>query len=176
MKPSKGRRWKKIQHRKAAKESAGETAQDAQVSVKPEPRPEILSHLTMGFNSTVRCLESLCGESMPDVIRQYLGKDMQTKGELKRKRKSNSARKELAAVFVGRSTLSPAHYAHIPQLVELASKSRDPGQEIRLIQLSKGAEARLAKVLNVPRVGIVGLMDCKLASVLIDYVRDNVPR
>ena len=113
---------------------------------------------------------------MPDTVREFLGQDTDTKSKLKRKRKTNRAKKDLVAVFVCRSTLSPAHYAHIPQLVELASKSRAPGKEIRLVPLSKGAETRLAKLLNLPRVGIVGLTDCKIASVLIDYVRENVLR
>ena len=172
---SKGRRWKKFQHRKATKSEGGEKTTNAHLSVEPEHRPEVLPYLTVGFNSTARCLESLCEESMPDTVRQFLGQDTDTKSKLKRKWKTNRAKKELVAVFVCRSTLSPAHYAHIPQLVKLASKSRTLGQEIRLVPLSKGAEARLAKVMNLPRVGIIGLMDCKLASVLIDYVRDNVP-
>ena len=184
LKPSKGRRWKKLQHRKAAKSESGAggeaAAQDAQASVEPEPRPEVLPYLTVGFNSTMRCLESLCYDSMPDTIRRFLGEKAEsstTKSKRKRTSKSNTRKKtgRLVAVFVCRSSLSPAHYAYIPQLVELASKDRVPGQEIRLIPLSRGAEGRLAKAMGLPRVGIVGLTDCKPASVLIDYVKENVP-
>ncbi|EFQ99172.1 hypothetical protein MGYG_02185 [Nannizzia gypsea CBS 118893] len=55
-KPSKGRRWKKLQLRKEAASKNKDEEKSSGHALTPSPAPDVLKYLTTGFNSTMRCL------------------------------------------------------------------------------------------------------------------------
>ena len=66
----------------------------------------------------------------------------------------------MRAVFVTRadSQASMLH-SHIPLLCRLASGEGESGGVVRLVQLPRGSEARLADALGIARAGFVGLLE-----------------
>lgn len=187
-KPSRGRRWKKLQRRKNA---ASETVlkpnnNDSTTSVD---RPEAMAHITVGFNSTMRCLEALCqtgpvptleksekvpGDGSTSTSTTSMTSDEDEDG---RSEKPKSESKPLAIVFISRATLPVELMRPISLAVEHVSKTQSSEEEklIRLVPLSKNAETRLSRAMKIPKVGIIGLKPCKPASVLVEYVREHVP-
>ena len=82
---------------------------------------------------------------------------------------------ELAAVFIPRSDHAPILTSHLPLLVYTASLVRRPSPAIRLVNLPKGAEARLCAALHLPHVSFVGLFKgAPNATPLIDFVTECV--
>lgn len=64
----------------------------------------------------------------------------------------NSATKRMRAVFVARGdTSSTMLYSHFPIMASMLP-------HVRLVSLTKGAEARLCETLKLKRVGVIGLM------------------
>ncbi|KAI4135135.1 MAG: hypothetical protein LQ347_000923 [Umbilicaria vellea] len=131
-----------------------ESHQAAPALQKP-PMPEVASHLTIGFNSTNRQLEEEAQRpDQGDVL---------------------IVSRRLAAVFVPRSDQASILASHVPLLVHRASLARPALPATRLVNLSKGAEARLCAALHLPRVTFVGLFeDAPNATPLIDFVRERV--
>lgn len=150
--PSKGkrdRRRKSIKHEEITESHKGIMAHPAPQN---PPMPEVSSHLIVGFNSTNRQLEKEAQRSNHGIV-------------LRR----------LAAIFVPRSDQAPILTSHLPLLVHSASLVRSASPAIRLVNLSKGAEARLCAAVHLPRVSFVGLLeDAPNATALIDFVRDRV--
>lgn len=135
--PSKGKRSRK---RKRAH------LIDAAPVMPPPPPPELNLFLTIGLNSTTRHLESMAAM-------------LPTEGTLPKPR--------LLAVFVCRSDSQPSQlHSHLPVLCNIASRS-SPEHTVRLVQLPRGAEARLTSSLAVPRVGFLGLMEGAPGSTLL---------
>lgn len=78
-----------------------------------------------------------------------------------------------AAVFVARSGQPSAFHSHFPQMVAVASSSKEP---IRLIGFSKSCEDRLSSCLGIPRVSSIGLRDgVPQTKALLDFLRQHVP-
>ncbi|KAI1974030.1 RNase P and RNase MRP subunit [Ophidiomyces ophidiicola] len=130
--------------------------------------PDVTQHLTIGFNSTVRALEQLCMYPLQDM-----GKRLQSHDTMTSIQKKNAT--PLAAIFVCRSTLPAALDAPLPLLVKSASQKLPDGEKIRLVYLGENAEIRISKALGVPRAGVIGVATYASATVLIDYIRVNVP-
>jgi ribonuclease P/MRP protein subunit POP3 len=64
-------------------------------------------------------------------------------------------------------------HAHLPTLVYLSSTRSDP--PTRLVALSTASESRLASILQLPRVGAIGILEgAPGADALVDYVRKHV--
>ena len=119
------------------------------------PMPEVLSYLTVGFNSTTRHLEN---EAQRTVQRPTL-----------------TVSGKLAAVFVPQSDHAPILTSHLPLLVYTASLVRRSSPAIRLVNLPKRAEARLCAALHLPHVSFVGLFEgAPNATPLIDFVTERV--
>lgn len=107
--------------------------------------PEIRSHLTLGFNSTVKRLESQAAEK-----RQVLT------GESKRAKKESV--EYLKYVFVAKNDISPSILTQsFPVLCYTASKSLD--NRVKLVELPKGAMEKVSTTLNIKHTGIIGLTD-----------------
>ncbi|MCJ1473222.1 hypothetical protein MMC13_001873, partial [Lambiella insularis] len=67
-------------------------------------------------------------------------------------------------------------YAHLPQLIATASLAFPSDPTIRLIALPHGAGKRMSIVLQISRVGIVGLLGgAPHAAPLIELIREHVP-
>jgi ribonuclease P/MRP protein subunit POP3 len=78
-----------------------------------------------------------------------------------------------AVVFVARSGQPSAFHSQFPQMVAVASTSREP---IRLVGFSKSCEERLSSCLGIPRVSSIGLRDgVPQAKALLEFVRQHVP-
>lgn len=121
--------------------------------------PPIHSHLTIGFNSTVKSLESLVRTRCP-------GPKSGTPG---------LPPAILAIVFVCRSKLPSIMTSSLPVLVAAASLALPREQSIRLVSLSEGASIRLAQTLDQPRVGVIGVRgDAPATRELIEYVRAKI--
>ena len=153
--PSKRKRDKKnkpIRLKGLDESQQGDTAPPA---LQKPPIPEILSHLTVGFNSTNRQLEKEAQRSnQGDVL---------------------TVSRRLAAIFVPRSDQAPILSSHLPLLVHTASLARSASPATRLVNLPKGAEARLCAAAHLPRVSFVGLFeDAPNATPLVDFVRERV--
>nr|KMM65673.1 hypothetical protein CPAG_02019 [Coccidioides posadasii RMSCC 3488] len=162
--PSRGRRWKKRKRKRSS--SLGI---QTRASVTPIP-PDISKHLTVGFNSTARALETMC--KVPSAAINEPLSEMATE---KIDRKQAGKPSKLVAVFVCRSILPVSLLAPLSSLVASASQTLPPEQKIRLVCLPKGSETQLSAAVGVPRVCIVGVAQCSSASILVEYVRHNVP-
>lgn len=128
--------------------------------------PEIARFVSIGYNSTIRCLQSTSDESHQGISPGNSGnsKDLPCKP-------SNG----LIAIFVDSAERSRAILSQLPSLVATASLSLGPDAAIRLISLPKGARARLSMALGIPRVSIIGLANnTPTAGVLIDIVKEKV--
>lgn len=129
------------------------------------PTPAISSHITLGFNTTIRHLESLSAISRP----QPLG------GPTLEQSKSIGQLAPLSAVFVCRAGLPSILTSSLPLLTATASLAFPEEPPTRLIQLGKIAGNRLAQALHQPTVGFIGLRsDTAIAKNLIALVRDRV--
>lgn len=128
---------------------------DTATPVIPPPSPPSLNlFITIGLNSTNRHLESMTvlpAEKTPSKPR-------------------------LLAVFVCRSDSQPSQlHSHLPVLCNIASQS-SPEHTVRLVQLPKGAEARLTTSLAIPQVGFLGLMEGAPGSTsLLHFLEEKVP-
>lgn len=172
MQSSKGRRWKKIQRRKARLSSAG-TSNTTHHHKKISSPPEILSHLDVGINAVTRRLESISRQHIPAALQEVTVEPNSRKST-----SSGSRADDLAVVFVCRSALHPSVYEHIPRLISMitqASGESSVEKDIRLVALPKAAEIRLPKTLNILRASVVGVSSsCTQASTLIQYAKENV--
>lgn len=146
---------------------------DSTFDLQPDPippAPTITSSLVIGYNSTVRCLETGARKNVPPTIAHM---DDGLHGD--NLRKGSVEAEPLVAVFVARSELSPVMVSHLPLLIATASLNRHSEAAIRLITLPKGADATLSTALHLPRVGVIGLRgDTPNIAPLIAYVRDTV--
>jgi len=69
-------------------------------------------------------------------------------------------------------------HSHIPLLCALASGEGEGGEIVRLVQLPRGSEARLADALGVARAGFVGLLGGapeEVVAGLMEVVERYVP-
>ena len=161
------------------------------VQASTPPRPEITSWLTVGFNSTNRLLERLVKRPSPEFSAP-LSEETSTKRQASVVAESNqdhgkstnlestnedtSTKNSLLAVFVPRFDQPSTMHSHLPLLITTASLATPSQHTIRLVSLPKGAEARLCGALQLPRVGLVGLMrDAPNAAPLVDFILENVP-
>ena len=166
--PSKGKRDKRNKRRSHRQNLSNESVivpTDKQEQRVPVPAlPDIASFLTIGFNSTERCLETAAQRCVPASISKVVG--TQDNHELQM---------PLAAVFVDRSEYPPIVYSHLPLLVATASLNTPSEPQIRLIALPKGAGIRLSTALHIPRTAIIGLgTDAPGARSLVNSIRDHV--
>lgn len=123
--------------------------------------PEIYDRLTIGFNSTVRRLESLAQSRKPAILSQ----DTTTEQQPHRSQ-------DLSVVFVCRQTLPDIMTSTIPLLL---ATSAPKTTRARLVELSPQSEARLAQALNQPRLGVLGLeQNAPMFGTLLQFVADNI--
>ena len=167
IKPSRGKSSRKRKRRVAKSTQDAAPATD----VKPAPpTPEISSHITLGFNATIRRLELLSAVSRP----QSLGREIITEFEDETV-ESIQLLPFLSAVFICRTGLPPILTSSLPLLAATASSAFPKEPPIRLVPLDKAAEEKLAKALHQPKVGFVGLQsDVPAAEILTTLVRDRV--
>lgn len=79
------------------------------------------------------------------------------------------------AVFVARADQQPILHAHLPLLIKAASFANPSKPPIRLVSLPTRAEQKLIAALEVPRVGMIGLLDqAPGADALLELVRAKV--
>jgi hypothetical protein len=134
-------------------------------------QPEILSHVTIGFNSTVRALELMSkkGSRLQD---QSVDKDDPSVAE-NSNIEDNDPR---PAIFVCRSTLPPVLVDSIPPYAVAASQGRSPLSSFHLVPLAKPAENELTKAMYQPRVGVLGVWPATAESrALLTMVKEHMP-
>jgi len=143
--------------------------------------PEILSHLTIGFNSCTRHLEAMAQACNPIAIAargSALDNESTGKKHLAQDTPSNNSSavpKPLAVVFVPRSDQPSIMNSHLPTLVATASLVVPAAPAIRLVNLPKGAEKRLCTALRLTRITFIGLLEgAPNAAPLIDFVREHI--
>jgi ribonuclease P/MRP protein subunit POP3 len=124
--------------------------------------PELAHYITIGFNSTIRCLQ--------DLARTYSHTSPASGAEA-----NATPGKTVAAVFVCTSSSPAVLTSSFPTLVAAASARHPSDAPIRLVALPREAEKRLAEALFQPRVGFVGLLqDAPGGKALIDMAVDKV--
>lgn len=123
--------------------------------IQPPSPPELNLFLTIGLNSTTRHLESMAAVLPAE---------------------NTPSKPRLLAVFVCRSDSQPSQlHSHLPVLCNIASRS-SPEHIVKLVQLPRGAEARLTASLAIPRVGFLGLMEGAPGSTsLLHFLEEKVP-
>ena len=148
-----GKRDKK--RRKREPESSDKANHDAlqgEVHTEPIPTPpEIGAFLTIGYNSTIRCLESMSRNVTPDIFRVSAAPPDANVGI--------KAAQSLSAVFVARSDQPDILYAQLPVSIFTASLARPANTPVRLITLPHGAGERISASLHIPRVSIIGILE-----------------
>ena len=136
--------------------------------------PEILNHLTVGFNTTTRYLEVLAKMSNA-CTKEYSSPVMAI--ETSARPSFNAANiKPVAVIFVTRSSQPHVLRSHLPLLAKAASFAVPLSPPTRIVILPEGAEDRLKMTLGIPRVGMIGLVDgAPDASSLVEHIRQDVP-
>lgn len=130
--------------------------------------PELVSFITVGYNSTVRNLENASRMSAPTYTQSTVNKS-ENQDELE-------TRASLVAVFVDRTGQPSIMYSQLPLLVYTASRAVASEPSIRLITLPAGAMARLSAIFGVPRVGILGLArNAPGGGPLLEFLCQEVP-
>ena len=170
IKPSTGKSSRKRKRKRRVAKSTQDAAPATDAEPAP-PAPEVSSHITLGFNTTIRRLELLSAVSRP----QSLGGEISAKSE-DETGKSIRLLPSLSAVFICRTGLPPILTSSLPLLAATASSAFPKEPPIRLVPLSKAAEDKLAIALHQPKVGFVGLQaDAPAAEILTTLVRDRIP-
>ena len=142
---------------------------DADATPAP-PTPEILSHITLGLNTTVRHLEALSAVSKPQLL---VGASVEEPEDAA----AESAQQltALSAVFICRTGLPPILTSSLPLLAATAALTFPEEPPTRLVLLDKTAEDRLAKALHQPNVGFIGLQtEAPAAEGLVTLVQNCV--
>ena len=176
--PSKGKRKKKRkrEQERAVTDQERKSSEGEASRASPPAPPEVQKHLTIGFNTTTKYLESLAQRSSPSS--QVPSSD--NAPGLKAPTTSpseNSSSRPLDIVFAPRSDQFSILYSHLPLLTKTASLASSSSSSVRLVMLPKGAEERLGAALSIPRVGLIGLIDGAPESQgLIEFVRKCVPQ
>lgn len=134
--------------------------------------PEMARYITVGFNSTMHCLQNLARPA--SVITPATGAEGAEGAEDAQENKEPV--EDMAAIFVSKSTLPALLTSSAPTLVAAASARHPSRPPIRLVSLPAEAEKRLAEVLVQPRVGFVGLLhDAPGGKALIDMAMKTPP-
>ncbi|KAK5056539.1 hypothetical protein LTR84_012070 [Exophiala bonariae] len=125
--------------------------------------PEITSHLTIGFNTTIRRLEALSQVRRPSSFSKP------------QKSSSGSSKAEptnLFAVLVCRRSFPEVLTSSIPSM--LVTAATKPSRA-RLIDISPQSEAKIAEALKQPRVGVLGIeFDAPGVNNLSRFVLENI--
>ena len=142
--------------------------------------PEILGHVTVGFNSTTRYLESLAQRPASMGFENGADNPRNKKRTLDSMQGGQSTStplqaEPLAVIFIPLSDQASKLFAHLPVLIRLGNVGIPEVMTTRVVMLPKAAEAQLSTALKIPRVGIIGLMNAPMALELIDMVRAKVP-
>ncbi|EXJ89269.1 hypothetical protein A1O3_02335 [Capronia epimyces CBS 606.96] len=138
---------------------AGKTHKTENGSV-PEWMPELYNHLTIGFNSTVRRLESLAHTRKPANI-ALTTSNPPGKPEI-----------NLSVVFVCRQNLPDIMISSLPLLM---ATSAPKSNRSKLVELTSQAEAKIALALQQPRVGVLGCEEgAPGAETLLRFVSEMV--
>jgi ribonuclease P/MRP protein subunit POP3 len=146
------------------KRSSNWTGEGEQEIVVAE-RPKISLHVNVGFNSTVRKLESLAHR--PGTHKQVGQEGAVSTGD--------AGFGFPAVVFVCKSALADPVSELIPLLVARASLHSEGADAIRLVDISASAEATLSAVLGLPRLAALAVDDdAPGAQPLINYLREEI--
>lgn len=130
------------------------------IDASPAPIPDIQHHLTIGFNSTIRKLESFIMDSRsienPDCYHNRSGPALFT-------------------IFVYLSSLPPVLTAPLPLLAATASTSASSSTDVRLVPISPTNAPKIAKALKQPHAGFIGISElARGTEELHEVVRTNV--
>ena len=157
---------RKLELRSSDKASQDALQEEALAELVPAP-PAIGAFLTIGYNSTIRCLDNMSRSATPEVFRvaaDRSGAYVDPK-----------AAQSLSAVFVDRSNQPDVLYKQLPVLVYTASLRRPAVSPVRLITLPSGAGERLSTSLNIPRVSIIGILElAPNAAFLLRFIEQKV--
>lgn len=129
-------------------------------SFVPPEKPQVESHVTLGFNSTVKTLENQASITRKRVFGT--------------KAKVEKSSRFVKYVFVAKYDITPAILLnHFPVLAFTSSRSLE--ERVKLIQLPKGAMARLSKATGMDHLGIVGLEhDTDAAQSLFTMINNGI--
>lgn len=132
-----------------------------EIEALPAWMPDVYDHLTVGFNSTVRRLESLARNRKPQILSVSTNIGQQ-----------DTPVANLAVVFVCREALPNIMTSSLPLLV---ATSAPVSARAKLVQMSAESEAKIAQALHQPRVGVLGIESGTAgAESLVRYIQDNV--
>lgn len=121
--------------------------------------PELYSHLTIGFNSTVRKLESLAHSRKPAILSMTAAAPHE------------NPQVNLSVVFVCRQNLPGIMTSTLPFL--LATSAPKPNRA-KLVELTSQAEAKIAQTIQQPRVGVLGCEEgAPGAESLLQFITEN---
>ena len=131
-----------------------------------EKRPEISSHLNVGFNSTVRVLEELAGDP---------AQGFSTASETEAAVTAAVSSGYPAVIFVCQAALPGPVCQSIPILVATASQHKQNAEPLRLVGLSLSAEAAVSAALGLPRVSVLAVHHgAPGTGPLSQFVREHV--
>lgn len=131
----------------------------------PKWMPEVFDCLTIGFNSTVRRLEAVAERRRPALLPN-------SHTPTSRAAVPHDDMAALSVVLVCRSSLPDIMTSCLPLLVTMGSAE---GSWTRLLGISAQAESMIAKALDQPRVGVLGVEeDAPGFQTLNEFVREVV--
>jgi hypothetical protein len=122
--------------------------------------PDVYDHLTIGFNSTVRRLESLARNRKPQILVENTDREQPEPGV------------NLSMVFVCRKTLPEIMTSTLPLLI--ATSASNPTRA-SLVEISAEAEEKIAQALYQPRIGVLGIdVEAVGAETLLQFVQNTI--
>ncbi|KAK5743178.1 RNase P and RNase MRP subunit, partial [Elasticomyces elasticus] len=145
------------------------TTEDTVTITPPSSKPQVTSHLQVGFNKVNRHLETLSATASQGHGGAHPTSAVDTE----------HARAHVGAVFLFRS-LEDVIYSHLLTLCGIATLSHPESPVTRLVLLDSATEAQLAKILGHARVSMLAVMDPESSGdvpglqTLLNYVREHV--
>jgi len=147
--------------RSKGKGRAGKIKKHEDADSPPRWMPEVYDRLTIGFNSTVRRLESLARSRKPQILSESPGSGEQ-----------ECSFANLAVVFVCRKNLPDIMTSSLPLLV---ATSAPKATRAKLVNISTQAQEKMAEALQQPRVGVLGVEEgTAVAETLLRFVQENI--
>lgn len=141
-----------------------EAKNNSSSKMKSTDIPEIRKEITIGFNSTIKALETQASRHRSRLVK---------KKSHKKQRTSDSA-PYIKYVFVAKYDITPSLLTN-PFPVLAYTSSTSANDKVKLIQLPRGSMSRLSSILKIENTGILGLSDnIEQAQALYNIIESEV--
>ena len=125
-----------------------EAKNNSSSKMKSTDIPEIRKEITIGFNSTIKALETQASRHRSRLVKKKSHK----------KQRTSDPAPYIKYVFVAKYDITPSLLTN-PFPVLAYTSSTSANDKVKLIQLPRGSMSRLSSILKIENTGILGLSD-----------------